>query len=183
MILDIPSACSDIELLNILSIFKSLLNLVTIVIPVILIILLMIDIIKTVSSSEVDTKKLFKTVSKRIAAAVIVFLIPYIISLVMGLIPNGTSDWSDCYNYAEKNKILEISITDADNKLNALDTAIVNYRNNRTSENEGLVNTAYEEARKAVKLITDKETRKEYQEDLQDKKDIIENLKDENKNA
>ena len=176
MILNIPEACSDIELLNILSIFKGLLNLVTIIVPVILIVLLMIDIVKTVASAEVDTKKLFKTISKRLAAAVVIFLIPYIISFVIGLVPNGTADWANCYKYAEKSKVREISVDNAIKELEELDDAIDNFKANKTSENEGLVNVAYEEARKAVKLITDKEIRKQYQETLQSKKEIIERL-------
>ena len=72
---DCVDVCNDIELLNVLSIFKSLIGLITIIVPVILVIFVIIDIIKTISSGDVDTKKLSKSISKRIIAAVAVFLV------------------------------------------------------------------------------------------------------------
>ena len=62
--------CNDVELLNILSIFKTLIGLVTIIVPVILVIFVIIDIIKTITSGDVDTKKLWSSISKRVIAAV-----------------------------------------------------------------------------------------------------------------
>ena len=92
--------CTDLELSNVIATFKGLLDLVTILVPVLLIILLMIDIIKTVSSGDVDQKKLFTKITTRISAAVIIFLIPFIIDFVIGLVPNGSSQWKDCYEAA-----------------------------------------------------------------------------------
>ena len=98
MILSCIEACSDEEIMQILSIFKTLLNIARIVVPIILIIFIMIDIIKTIASSEVDTKKLSKSIKNRIIAAVIVFLIFPIGNFILQNLPVSDDGYISCYN-------------------------------------------------------------------------------------
>lgn len=98
MILSCIEVCSDEEIMKILSIFKTLLNIARIVVPIILIIFIMIDVVKTVSSNEVDTKKLSKSIITRIIAAVIVFLIFPIGNFVLQNLPISTDGYISCYN-------------------------------------------------------------------------------------
>lgn len=168
------NACNDVELLNLLSIFKSIINLVIILVPVILTIFVIIDIIKTIASGEVDTKKLSKSISKRIIAAVLIFLIPSLLSFIISLIPMGNLYYIDCYNSATKENVLQISISNADASLSTLDSLVNVLKNNKNDTNYNNALIAYEQARKDVKLITDKATRENYQNQLETYKATIE---------
>lgn len=167
------SACNDIELLNILSIFKSLIGLITILVPVILGIFVIIDIIKTISSSEVESKKLTKSISTRIIAAVLIFLIPSLLNFVIGLIPMGNLYYIDCYNSATKENVANISEQNAINSLSNLSSFVTNLENNKNKSNYDAAMLAYEKARKDVKLITDKAIKEEKQEELKNYKSRI----------
>ena len=155
MLLDVTqNLCTDIRILNILVIFKTILKIATIVVPVILTIIIVVDIIKTISSSEVETKKLYNTIIKRASAAVLIFMVPYIIKLVMGLIPMGNYKYVDCYNNAEKEIVAEIAITNANYSLNELEEILSEPgfdKEDKASKNKA--NVAYEKARKDIKLI------------------------------
>ncbi len=99
MILDsCIEACSDADIMHILSVFKTLLNIVRVLVPVILIIFIMIDIVKTTSSSEVDTKKLSKSIITRVIAAIIIFLIFPIGNFILENIPSADTGYISCYN-------------------------------------------------------------------------------------
>lgn len=171
------NACNDVELLNILSIFKSIINLAIILVPVILTIFVIIDIIKTISSGEVDSKKLSKSISKRLVAAVLIFLVPSLLNFVINLIPMGNLYYIDCYNSATKENVLQISISNADASLSSLDDSVNTLINNKSQSNYNNALLAYDKARKDIKLITDKSSREEYQEKLADYKNKIESNK------
>lgn len=98
MILSCIEACSDPDIMHIISVFKTLLNIARIAVPVILIIFIMIDIVKTIASGEVDTKKLSKSIIKRIIAAVVVFLIFPIGNFVLQNLPVSDDGYLSCYN-------------------------------------------------------------------------------------
>lgn len=84
------------ELGDVLTIVKFILNVIQWVVPVILIILGSIDLVKAViASKEDDIKKGQQTLIKRLIAAVIVFLVPLIVSVIMGMI--GQDDWKECW--------------------------------------------------------------------------------------
>lgn len=162
MILDIVGICNDVELLNILTIFKSLIKLVTIIVPVILVIFVIIDIIKTITSADVDTKKLSKSVSKRVVAAVVVFLVPYIINLAIGIVPTGSFYYLDCYNSAEKSTVINIASNNADNSLNKFKESVDKYINSKSTDDYNEAYKNYEQARQDVKLIPDSGLREYY---------------------
>lgn len=98
MILSCIEACSDPDIMHILSVFKTLLNIIRYLVPVILIIFIMIDVVKTTASSEVDTKKLSKSIISRIIAAIIIFLIFPITNFVLENVPSSDTGYISCYN-------------------------------------------------------------------------------------
>lgn len=75
-----------------------------IVIPIILIILGMIDLGKAVVASKDDEiKKAVKSLAMRGIAAVVIFFVPTIIGLIMGLVGNFSSSGAeDDYNVCKK---------------------------------------------------------------------------------
>ena len=175
--------CVYVELLNILSIFKTLIGLITIIVPVILIIFVMIDIVKTISSGDVDTKKLWGSISKRVIAAVIVFLIFPIINTVLRILPISDLYYIGCYNCASRDNVLQISKNNADNSIADLEQAISILESVPNEQNYNNAYLAYEEARKNVKDITDKDTRETYQTRLDGYKDILEDIRAQLKNG
>lgn len=95
------------SLVQILSVVKTALTIIQIAVPILLIIMGSIDLMKAVMAGKEDEiKKAQSTFVKRAIAAVIVFFIPLIVNLVMGLITVGTTTsgdpttYSDCWNAA-----------------------------------------------------------------------------------
>ncbi len=176
------NACNDIDLLNILSIFKSLIGLVTIIVPVILVIFVIIDIIKTITAGDVDTKKLAKSISKRVIAAVAVFLVFPIINTVLQILPLSNFYYINCYNCASKSNVLQISINNAQTAISDLSQAISNLKANPNQTTYDEAYRLYEVARKEVNDITGKSEREAYQETLADYKDDLESYREDIKN-
>lgn len=167
-------ACTDVQLLNILNIFKSIIQLITILVPVILVIFVIIDIIKTISAGDVDTKKLSKSIAKRIAAAVIVFLVYPIVNFVLQITPLSNSYYISCYNCADQ--VLDISISNAEAAIKNLNDAKDALEDDPTEQNYAEAMRLYEVARQEVKLITKKAEREEYQKKLTELKNQIAQL-------
>lgn len=155
----INEICEDIQLINILSIFKGLINFACVLIPVMLTIFIIIDVVKTISSGDVDTKKLSKSISKRLIAGVMVFLIPSIINFVIGIIPTSSSYYLSCYKNASKEKIELIAEDNVVKLLTKLNSAL----SNSDFENAYLL---YENARSSIKKIPDKYLKNNYNETL-----------------
>lgn len=102
----ILAKCADQDLLTILSVVHAAINVITFVIPIILIVMGIIDIAKAVTSSdEKKAKEAQKQFVTRAIYAVVIFLIPTIVSLLFNLLPdavfgselNGYT-WRDCWN-------------------------------------------------------------------------------------
>jgi len=168
--INVNNICTDVEILNVISIFKTIINIACIIVPVILVIMLSIDIIKTISSSEVETKKLYNTIAKRVIAAVIIFLIPALLNLALSVIPMKTSYYLACYNNASKEEILYIAENNAIQDMNNLMTAL--------SKNDyDQAYLAYEQARISIKKIPDKEVREQKQATLTSLKAKVDALK------
>lgn len=180
---DCIDVCNDVELLNILSIFKSIIGLVAIVVPVILVIFVIIDIIKTISSGDVDAKKLWNSISKRVIAAVAVFLVFPILNTVLRILPISDLYYISCYNCASRDNVLQISKNNADNSIADLEQAISILRSTPNEQNYNNAYLAYEEARKNVNDIIDKDTRETYQTRLEGYKDTLEDIRAQLKNG
>lgn len=88
------------SLLPLLKVVYFLLKIVQWIVPVILIVLGTIDLVKAViAGKDDDIKKHQQTLIKRIIAAVIIFLVPMIVSVLMGWI--GNTSWKACWKAAK----------------------------------------------------------------------------------
>ena len=97
--------CQHPAVLRILYFFLLIMDIVTVVVPIGLIIMLLVDFTKAViSSSESNAKKSTKLVTKRIMYAVIVFVVPWVISLVMVILEGlnfTVGDYNECFENAK----------------------------------------------------------------------------------
>lgn len=85
---------------KIIAIVKFLLKVVQYAVPVILIVLGTIDLVKAViASKEEEIKNAQKMLIKRLIYSIIVFLVPYIVSVVMGWV--GNENWKNCWTNTE----------------------------------------------------------------------------------
>lgn len=95
----------DGSLQTLVNIMYFALTIIQWVVPVLLILWGTIDLVKSVvAGKEDDIKKNQKTLVRRIISAVIVFLIPAMVSILLGLI--GTEGWKACWD----NRKAEISL-------------------------------------------------------------------------
>jgi len=95
MILDATNFCSDSA--NIWQFVGWILFVFKIAIPIILIILGMIDLGKAVvGSAEDEIKKATTSLVKRAIAAVVIFFIPTIVSVIFGIVPGVDDQWEVC---------------------------------------------------------------------------------------
>ncbi|MBE6153574.1 MAG: hypothetical protein E7166_05060 [Firmicutes bacterium] len=103
----------DGDMLVIMGVVKSVLTIIQIAVPILLIIMGSLDLMKAVMAGKEDEiKKAQGTFVKRAIAAVIVFFIPLIVSLVIGLLPAGKTNHGVELNYkacwdADEEKICE----------------------------------------------------------------------------
>ena len=84
--------CSNQNLLQVIHIVRTVINILQIAVPVALILWGTLDIGKAVIAG--DEKKM-----KRIVYAVIAFLVPFIVSIVMGYV--GNTEWKNCWTAAK----------------------------------------------------------------------------------
>ena len=102
--------CSE-EILTLLSIVKWALNLICWGVPILLIVFVTIDVAKIVTAGNLDDK-MKKDVGNKIVTrliyAIVIFLIPVIVSGIFGLLPSrvkggtnaGNPGWWECYQEA-----------------------------------------------------------------------------------
>lgn len=108
------SVCTD-EIDAVVGLAKMVIKVLQLVVPIGLIIMGTIDMAKAViAGDEKKMKEAQKPFIKRIIAAVIVFLIPIIVNMVLSFVTTGNSDWIDCWNSAEWNGAIDVS-NDLDN--------------------------------------------------------------------
>lgn len=94
------------QLAPILRVLAYLLNLVKIAIPIVLIIMIIVDFVKaTVANDEKKMKEAQNAVGKRVVYALVIFLVPTIVSLLFKTLGNniggelnGPTDWISCFN-------------------------------------------------------------------------------------
>lgn len=88
------------KVLPILDVCKFALTAIQWVAPILLILWGSIDLIRSIiAGKEDEIKKHQKTIVTRLISAVILFLVPVAVSLVLGLI--GSSDWKSCWGKAK----------------------------------------------------------------------------------
>ena len=123
------------------------------------------------------------SISKRVIAAVAVFLVFPILNTVLRILPISDLYYISCYNCASRDNVLQISKNNADNSIADLEQAISILRSTPNEQNYNNAYLAYEEARKNVNDIIDKDTRETYQTRLEGYKDTLEDIRAQLKNG
>lgn len=107
---DESTACIDGSLLNIMRLVRLVIKVLQIAVPVGLVLMGTIDMAKSViAGDEKKIKEAQKPFVKRIVAAIIVFLIPYIVNIAINLVVSDASDWRNCWNTAGKDDYNKIN--------------------------------------------------------------------------
>lgn len=89
---------------------KMVIKVLQIAVPIGLIVMGTIDMAKAViAGDEKKMKEAQKPFIKRIIAAVIVFLIPIIVNMVLSFVTKGNSDWIDCWNHSKWNGAIDVN--------------------------------------------------------------------------
>lgn len=104
--------CVEPDFLRIIYFIKIIINVIFIIVPIGVIVMGLIDLSKsTISSNEEEQKKKSKLFLKRIISAVLVFAVPWIVNVIMGLLGKLTSNvnLADCWNYANSEKINDLA--------------------------------------------------------------------------
>ena len=98
--------CTDPEFAPIWNVVGIVINIIWIGVPILLIVLGSIDLGKAViASDEKEVKAAQSRLIKRVIYAVLVFLVPQIVSLIMNVVAIGVGDedttsWASCWNNA-----------------------------------------------------------------------------------
>ena len=96
--------CNNTDLLSIIGIAKTVLRVLQIGIPIILLIFGTIDMGKAVmAGDEKEIKAATNILIKRAVAAVIVFLLFMVVSVITGWV--GGTEWRECWAAARNSKI------------------------------------------------------------------------------
>lgn len=103
---NLPEACQQPDILNLIALFQKVLDIVFLILPIALIVLITIDVIKIIISSDEKTSKTnTKTIITRTIFAVLLFFVPTIITVVMNVTGNSLgqnlSEFSTCMIAAE----------------------------------------------------------------------------------
>lgn len=102
-------ASCDSDIIVVLGVVRGIITIIQFAIPIILIVLGIMDLSKAVTANdEKATKEAQKRFISRVVYAVVIFLVPYLISLVFNLLPsevfksNMGYSWKDCWDAAGK---------------------------------------------------------------------------------
>lgn len=103
---NLPEACQQPDILNLIALFQKILDIVFLILPIALIVLITIDVTKIIISSDEKTSKTnTKTIITRTIFAVLLFFVPTIITVVMNVTGNSLgqnlSEFSTCMIAAE----------------------------------------------------------------------------------
>ncbi len=95
-------ACTR-DLWDVISVIKWALNLIRWAIPIILIVLTTIDVAKVVTAGNLDDKlkkEVGQKITTRLIYAIIIFLIPTIVSLLFKILPSAivSGNWTACWD-------------------------------------------------------------------------------------
>ena len=141
--------CEQPGVLRALYFATLLLDIVFVLVPIGLILMLTLDFSKSLASGEEKTQKSIKLVSKRIIYAVLIFCIPWIISVFMSLLESAglPNDYNNCLinvkskNFSYYDKLSEEEERLYDQQKELKDTADniddkVNNNNNNNNDND-----------------------------------------------
>lgn len=100
LILDVLDTCNDPALSSVLASVKNIMLLIQIIVPIVLLVAATIEFVRLTINPE--DKKGFRNILNKVMAAIIVFIIPVLINLVMGAVGEST-DFTNCWNNASFN--------------------------------------------------------------------------------
>lgn len=161
-IIYILTTCPDnVDVLKIIHWITQLVKVICIFTPIATIVLLTIDMIKYVTAGDVDAmKERFRTSKRRLIACAIVFLIPTLVSIVVSIV--GKVDTTGYTGY----------VTCAN--LEDIEAIAVNNARNLVAEARATLDTKdLSKARAATAKITNKETKKELETEMNEIGKII----------
>lgn len=101
-ILATADACSDVALVNILSLTQTAFNIICIAVPIILIVSLIWTIVRIIT--DPDQKHFIRKIISQIVAAIIIFFLPTIVNIVMAWLPDGGMNIASCWQAAKEAK-------------------------------------------------------------------------------
>lgn len=103
-ILATADACNDYALANILSLTQTAFNIICIAVPIILIISVIITVIRIIT--DPDQKNFIRKIISQVVSAILVFLLPSILNLIMVWLPDGSGDFNitSCWQAAREAK-------------------------------------------------------------------------------
>ena len=99
-ILDVMETCSSPALSSVLPVVKTILLIIQIVVPVTLLVASTIELVKL--SINPEDKDGFRKILNKVIAAIIVFILPVLMNVIMGVVGESTT-FSDCWNNASDN--------------------------------------------------------------------------------
>ena len=109
--------CSTSSGLRVMYLIKTLITGICIVVPILLIIILMIDCIKGISSKDEDALVILKKKAiPKLIAAIVVFLIPTIVSLFMNIL--GVEKYKDCFGDVTMDQVKELERQEKEEREN-----------------------------------------------------------------
>ena len=91
--------CDSPDILKVLRLVKIIITIIKIVVPIILIVVVMIDYLKNIFSGDSDLSKTSKVLVSKIITAVLIFLIPTIVNIIITATSN-TFSISKCFTLA-----------------------------------------------------------------------------------
>lgn len=94
-ILEISETCNSAALSVILPVIKNIMVIIQLIVPIILIVMSVIEVGKLTITP--DDKTGLKKILNKVLAAFIIFLLPILINVVMGLVGEST-EFSNCWN-------------------------------------------------------------------------------------
>ena len=109
-ILDVIETCNNAAFSTILPVVKSIIILIQVIVPIILIIMCVVEFTRL--SINPEDKKGFRNILNKFIAAFIIFLLPFLINAIMGVVGEST-EFSNCWN-----KTGDINIFNNNNYIN-----------------------------------------------------------------
>ena len=164
----ILSICDTPEVLKIMKLVKILILIIRIAVPIILIVMVMIDFIKPIVDKDADLGGSIKLVTKRLITAVIIFLLPTLVSILINIVtPN--LEYKKCFSNATDEKIRELYI-------NKMEELIYDARTSKTR-------TSYNQAKSYLINIENEDLYNKYKSELDEIEKMIKDDKKSNNSS
>ncbi len=97
---DVTNVCADYGIANALSIVSKVFTIICIIVPILLILSVTISLLGKVTTP--DDKKANKKILQKIAAALVIFFLPAIMNMTIGLLPDSDLDIIACLKSAAR---------------------------------------------------------------------------------